>query len=162
MWQESFTLLTGGTLSGLLSGIYLAFSIAVVPGFRDMPAQQHIVAMQRINVRIKNLLFLITFVGPSLALLVAVYQYRNDSAFALLALAAALHIVGNIGVTLMGNVPLNDQLDAVNVAQLADAEADHIRNEYQGAGARWMLLHHVRTAAITLATIIVLVAALSD
>lgn len=155
-------LVSSGTLTGLLAGLLLGFSISVIPGLRLMTAQQHIKAMQYINVKIKNPIFLITLMGPAVLLPIVAVQQQSDDSFAYLATSAALYIVGVIAVTMFGNVPLNDQLDAVDADQLSTSEAEHVRTEYHGIGARWMLLHHIRTVAAIAATAQVFIAALSN
>ncbi|MBL8163693.1 MAG: DUF1772 domain-containing protein [Anaerolineae bacterium] len=141
-----------GTVSGLLAGLLFGFSTAVIPGLRAMPARQHIAAMQAINVKIVNPVFLLSFLGPTILLPLAAWLQREGAAFPWLLAAALLHIVGVNGVTIAGNVPLNDALDNVDAARMADDEAERIRQAYHGAGARWMVLHHVRTAASVTAT----------
>ena len=52
-----------------------------------------------------------------------------------------LYLVGCIGVTMVGNVPLNERLAKANPD---DAEAESLWSFYL---ARWTLWNHVRTAA---------------
>jgi len=61
----------------------------------------------------------------------------------------------------LGNIPLNKELDQVDVSQLSEAEADKIRTEFQGPGSRWMRLHAIRTFSGTAATALVLIACLT-
>ena len=75
--------------------------------------------------------------------------------------ASILDIIGAVGVTVAGNVPLNEKLDKVDLSKLSEAEADQIRNEYQGPGSPWMRFHTIRTLAATVATVLVFVACLS-
>lgn len=140
--------MVGGTLTGLLAGLFSVFSFAIVPGLRSLNAKQHLAAMQAINVKIVNAVFLIIFLGPSGLLPLAAFLHRSP----LLWLAAALHVIGVNGVTIAGNVPLNDRL--------AEADAERPRQDFQGKGARWMRLHHLRTLAATAATVLAFIACL--
>lgn len=114
-----------------------------------------------INGKILNPVFFLSFFGPTILLPLAAFLHRGGSQFGFLVAAAVLHIVGAIGVTVVGNVPLNDTLAKLDVSQLSEAEADHIRKAFQGPGTPWMRFHTVRTFAATAATALVLIACLS-
>jgi uncharacterized membrane protein len=158
---ENIILVIGGTLSGLIAGLYYAFHVAFVPALRAMDPRGHIKAMQELNSRIKNPVFFITFFGPSLFLPLAAYLHRDGPQFVWLVVASLLHIVGGVGVTIGGNIPLNEKLDKVDVNQISESEADRIRQEFQGAGTPWMSFHYVRTITTTIATALVLIVCLS-
>lgn len=64
MTFENTILVVGGTLMGLLAGLLSVFSFAIVPALRSLNAKQHLAAMQAINVKIVNAVFLIIFFGP--------------------------------------------------------------------------------------------------
>jgi uncharacterized membrane protein len=68
---------------------------------------------------------------------------------------AVLYIVGCIGVTIAGNVPLNDRLAEV---QPDDAGAESLWHMYL---VRWTRWNHVRTAASLAASAFLLVAAVA-
>lgn len=155
---NNLVLVAGGSLTGILAGLFTAFSVAVVPALRGLKAAQHIAAMQLVNVRILNPAFFLIFMGPALLLPWAAYLHRSGARFVLLVLATAVYLIGVIGVTIAGNVPLNDRLAKVDVTQISDTEADQIRQDYQGPGALWMRLHTIRTVAGILATGLVFIA----
>jgi uncharacterized membrane protein len=155
-------LIVSGTLTGLLAGLLFAFSIAVIPGLRDLEAKSHIAAMQRINIRIINPLFMFSFLGPTVLLPLAAFLYREGTSFPMLLTAAALHMIGVNGVTIVGNVPLNDRLAEVSVDTLTDVEAEQVRQDYHGQDSSWMRMHHVRTLAAVAAAALVFLACLAD
>lgn len=159
MTLENGVLIAAGILTGLLAGVYYAFSVAVVPGLRGAPAVHHITVMQAINDRIKNPVFFLSFFGPTLLLPLAAFLYQYDAQFVPLVAAAALHIVGGNGITIVGNIPLNERFAKINALVLSDAAAEAIRAEFQGAGAAWMRWHTARTLAEIGAAGLVLVAA---
>lgn len=161
MTFENVVLVVGGTLSGLLAGVFYAFNVAVVPALRHIKGTQHIAAMQSINRKIKNPVFFLSFLGPGVLLPLAAYLHRGTNQFPLLVVASVLHIVGAIGVTGAGNIPLNEQLDRVDTDQISEAEADQIRAKFQGRGSPWMRFHAVRTLATTLATTLILIVSLT-
>jgi len=161
MTLENIILVVGGTLTGLLAGLLYAFNVAVVPALRHMKGTQHIAAMQSINEKIKNPVFFLSFFGPSILLPLAAYLHRDSTQFPFLVGASLLHIIGANGVTIVGNIPLNETLDRVDASQLSEAEADQIRQEFQGPGSPWMRFHAVRTLASIAATALVFVVCLS-
>ena len=94
--------------TGAVTGLFLAFSVAVMPGLRATDDTVFLSAMQRINVAIVNPVFLLVFLGSPLLLLVAALVVPRN---AWLWAALALHLAG-FAVTPAVNVPLNDALDA--------------------------------------------------
>ena len=161
MTIENVILVIGGTLTGLFAGLLYAFNVAIVPALRSIKGTQHIAAMQAINVKIKNPVFFLSFFGPTILLPLAAYLHRGTAEFPLLVAAALLHIIGGNGVTIAGNIPLNDRLDKIDANHLSEAEADQISREFQGAGSPWMRFHNVRTIAVTAATALVFIVCLS-
>jgi uncharacterized membrane protein len=153
-------LVTGGTLTGLSAGVYYTFNVAVIPALHARSAKEHIAAMQAINIRIINPVFMLSFLGPSVLLPLAAVLHRDSARLPLLIAAAGLHIIGVNGVTMAGNVPLNDGLAKVNLTTLDEAEAEQIRQTYQGQGSSWMRLHNLRTMATIAATALVFIACL--
>jgi uncharacterized membrane protein len=137
------------------------FNVAIVPALRVMRPKEHIVAMQAINIKIVNPIFLFSFLGPAIILPLAAILHNGSVQFPWLVGAAILHIVGIDGVTVAGNIPLNKKLDAVDASQLTDAEAERIRQDFQGRGSMWMRYHNIRTISGIIATVLILIACLT-
>jgi len=161
MTFENIVLVVGGTLTGLMAGLLYAFNVAIVPALHHLKGTQHIAAMQSINKKITNPVFFLSFFGPSILLPLAAFLHRGGAQFPLLVAAALLHIIGANGVTIAGNIPLNDRLEKLDVSQLSEAEADQIRTAFQGPGTPWMRFHAVRTYAAIAATALVFIVCLS-
>lgn len=161
MTFEKIILISGGTLTGLLAGLFYAFSVAVVPALREVPAREHLHVMQAVNIKIKNPVFFVTFFGPSVLLPFAAYLNREESQLPLLVAASALCILGVNGVTIAGNLPLNDTLEKVDVSQLSESEAEQMRQDYHGFLSAWMRFHHLRTFSATAATVLIFIVCLS-
>jgi uncharacterized membrane protein len=162
MNPANIILVSGGTLTGLLAGLFYAFNVAFIPALRHLKGTEHIAAMQAVNVKIINPVFFLSFFGPAILLPLGAILYWEKSQFGLLVAASLLHILGGIGVTAMGNIPLNDRLEKVDVSQTSEADADQIRKEFQGSGTPWMFWHNVRTLAEIAATALVVIACLSE
>ena len=129
--------------SGIVGGIFYAFSSFVMAGLARIPPAQGVAAMNSISVAVINPSFMIAFVGTGILCLgvsVGSFFLWNQPG-AKFALAASLvYLVGCIGVTAFINVPLNDQL-----ASWADAaQAVAFWPRYLAA---WNLWNHVRSVS---------------
>ncbi len=117
--------------AGLMGGVFVAFSVAVMPALRRRPAAEAVAVMQEVNRVIVSPLFLLVFLGTGVAgVVAAVFDVRAVP-------GAALYVVGALGVTMAVNVPLNNRLDA---------EGEQIWERYI---ARWTAWNHVRALAAT-------------
>lgn len=135
--------------SGLVAGVFFAFSTFVMKALGRLPAAQGMAAMQSINVVVLNPLFLGVFLGTAVACVgIAVGAvWRWDGARGAWLLAGALlYLIGTFAVTVTCNVPLNDALAAVSPT---DPEAPARWADY---ASRWTTWNHVRTAAAVAAT----------
>src|SRR5688500_11476498 len=130
--------------SGLIAGTFFIFSVAILPAFRQLPGEQAIAAMNRINDVIQNAAFLGIFLGTALVTTgLTVWSFLNwgRPGTGYLLIGSLLYIIGSFGVTVAFNVPLNNSL--------AGSNDPAIWNTYS---ARWTFWNHVRTLASMLAT----------
>ena len=134
--------------SALTAGIFFAFSTFVMQALRQQMPSSGIATMQTINITVINPWFMVAFLGPAVVGLVlaiaALRQWNQPGAFYCL-MGALLYIVGTIGVTIAGNVPLNDALTVVNPDS---AEGATLWGKYL---TDWTFWNHVRTVAAVLA-----------
>jgi len=108
--------LLGALGAGLVAGIFFAFSTFVMTALGRLPAPKGIAAMQSINVAVLKPTFFSVFFGTglvSLALAIIALADRSSPASAYLLASALLYIAGSLLVTIIFNVPLNNQLKAV-------------------------------------------------
>lgn len=130
--------------SGLAAGLFFIFSNTIMASFARLPAAQGVAAMQQINLTIINPAFMAVFMGMVVLSLVlgarALLGWSEAGAAWLLAGAVA-YLVGAFLVTVIFNVPLNDQLAAVDPSSTEGAAlwATYLRG--------WLPWNHVRTAA---------------
>ncbi len=142
---------------GLVGGVFFAFSSFVLPALGRLAPAEGVAAMQSINRLAVTPAFMTALFGTALAcaalVAVGVAQRGEDAAPWVLA-AAALYLVGTIGVTIAGNVPLNERLAPLTPdgAETAEVWTAYVR--------RWGRLNHVRTAASVLAAAALVVALL--
>lgn len=129
--------------SGLIAGVFFAFSTSVMNALGRIPPAAGMAAMQWINIVILNPLFLGTFLGTAAICLgltvVSFLRWERGGVFLLA--GAALYLIGSLLVTMVFNVPMNNALAA---ASLDDADSAGLWANYL---TNWTFWNHVRTAA---------------
>ena len=141
--ERGVSTLTLATALGcaLAAGALFAFSAFVMGALARLPAEQGIAAMQSINERAVTPAFMAALFGPAVACAVlAVDAFARDGD-PLVVAAAGLYGLGTIGITIAGNVPLNDALARLDPAGAGAAGA------WAGYVRRWTALNHARVAA---------------
>lgn len=120
----------------LVAGTFFAFSTFVMPALNRMDSNHSIRAMQSINTTILSSAFMAVFgLSTLLSMALPIIARLNDGNWnPLLIIAALLITVGVFGVTMLGNVPLNDQLEKMKSA-----------SQWSSYFGSWMLWNHVRT-----------------
>ena len=141
---KSFILFGSVILAGLSAGLFYAWSVSVIPGTKKLVDITYLETMQSINAAILNPAFFLVFFGSIIFLSVAsIYEFHtNKWVFGLLLASSITYLVGTIGVTGLGNVPLNDQLNALDIAQHNSEKIAAFRKYYE---SNWNRLHLVRT-----------------
>jgi len=138
-------LLLGILLTGLTAGLCFTWSNAVTPGIGRLDDLSFLKAFQSMNRVIINGRFLLVFFGPVVLLLLNAYLFKNGGfSFWLFLLAAILFFVGLAGVTIFGNVPLNELLDKAVLEYLSQEQLEALRERFEQPWNRW---HLVRTNA---------------
>lgn len=156
---RTLSLVAAALTTGLMSGFFYAYSSSVTIGLGRLPDAEYVAAMQEINASVQNGLFASGFFGAVLFLLLALLLHAPrpfSGRFLLVALACALYIGGGVLVTVLVNVPLNEELAGVNggsPAALAEARA-----EYEDA---WNLWNGVRALCSSLALLALVAACLA-
>jgi uncharacterized membrane protein len=130
--------------TGLIGGVFFAFSNFVMRGLGRLPPNEGIAAMQHINVTVLNPLFLGVFVGTvGLCVAIAITALLQTQPLSrgtpYLVAAALLYVLGTFVATLAFNVPKNDTLAALPAH--VPASAGYWREYLQ----RWTFWNHVRT-----------------
>lgn len=143
------TVITAMT-TALIGGVFFIFSVTIMPSFARLKAETGISAMQDINIVIVRSLFLTAFFGAALtALILAGYGLLNwqQPGASWLFAGGAIYLVGSIVLTMVRNVPLNNELAVVAPAS---AEALPVWNKYL---AEWTVWNHIRTIACLVASL---------
>lgn len=133
--------------TGLISGVYFAFSTFIMQSFRSIDATHAITSMQAINDVILRSLFMPLFFGSSiisvLLMLAAFFQWGEAGA-GLMLIAGAVYFIGMFVCTAVFNVPLNNLLAKQDLANTAPniTEAQDVWARYLKDWTRW---NHLRT-----------------
>jgi uncharacterized membrane protein len=144
----------GAVATGLAGGVLFAFSTFVMGGLRRLPAADGAAAMVAINKDALRpplmLLLAASVLVPAAAAVVGLVGGTPGAGWALA--GAVVSALGILGVTAVGNVPLNERLDAAaeRPADLAAVWAEFL--------PRWLAWNHVRTVAGAAATALLAVA----
>ena len=137
--------------SALVGGIFFAFSSFIMRALADVSSAEGVGAMQSINVVVINPSFLGAFFGTAVLSLfaggIALASWGSPAASYFFG-AALFYLVGTILVTILGNVPLNNQLAAVVAT---DPGTHEVWEHYLD---RWVMWNHVRTAAALVAALL--------
>jgi uncharacterized membrane protein len=134
--------------TGLMAGVFFAFSTFVMKALARLPTPQGIEAMQSINLTAINPVFMAAFLGSTaVCALLAVYSLvsRPQAAFHLL-LGGLLYLVGSFLTTALFNVPLNNALARVDPGSTDGAR---LWARYLTSWSAW---NHVRTLSSILAS----------
>ncbi|GAB4024443.1 anthrone oxygenase family protein [Spirosoma koreense] len=158
---QTIVLAAAALTTTLIAGLFYGYLCSVNPGLNRLPDLMYLSAMQSINRAILNPVFFLSFVGALVLLpLSAWLQYSQPMPVRvwLLLGASVLYVTGVFGVTVFGNVPLNEALDAVDLETASVPELATHRTAFEGP---WNKLHTIRTLASILTSMLVIAACLS-
>lgn len=141
---KSIVLFSTLIITGLSAGFFYAWQVSVIPGTLKVSDQVYLQTMQSINKEILNPAFFFIFFGTFILLSIgSIYEFNaNPTAFWFILLAMVSYLLGTLGVTIFGNVPLNDQLEALNLNTLSDTDSLNFRTHFE---EKWNRLHLIRT-----------------
>lgn len=120
-------------LFGVMSGIYFAFSIIVMPVFKQLPVDVASTVMRKINSDILKSIFMLIFWLSTLSAVFLIVSSTNW----LMIMSGAVYIAGMFCVTALCNVPLNKQL-----ADAVTKNKDEVWTHYLKYWTAW---NHIRT-----------------
>ena len=145
----------GAVGCGLMAGLFFAFSVAVMPALRRLPPPSGIATMQAINRAILNPIFMVVFMGTTVAaaaLAVTALWTWDDGAGTLRLVGGLSYVVGAFLLTAAYHVPRNNAIDQLDPADEASSA------NWATYLAEWVPWNHVRTLA-SLTSLVLLVIA---
>jgi uncharacterized membrane protein len=153
MKTADIILIATTTAAALMAGLFYAYSCSVVIGLGKLNDVEYLKAMQSINKEILNPVFFAAFLGILPLLPLNTYLHSQQSNFLLLVAAMIVYLIGVFGVTVVGNIPLNNGLENFNILA-ADSEA--IKAQRALFENKWNMLNHIRTVC-SIVTVILLI-----
>jgi uncharacterized membrane protein len=148
------------TATALMAGLFYAWSCSVMLGFARLSDKEFISAMQSTNRAIQNPVFFVPFFGAPILLPISTFlHYGEPSRFWLLLAATVIYLLGTFGITVFGNVPMNNMLDRFNLESASEEETARQRANFE---RRWNNLNTIRAASSTLALIFLVIACLNS
>jgi uncharacterized membrane protein len=102
--------------SGVMAGVYFAFSAFVMRAFGTLEPAQAVTAMNAVNITILRSLFMPLFFGSSIIsalLVVAGVMSWGEAGAGMALLAGAIYFFGMFACTVLFNVPLNNALGSL-------------------------------------------------
>lgn len=135
--------------TGMVAGVFFAFSGFVMQGFDRLSPADAARAMREVNVTaLRAPLMLAIFATALLVAILFVFALLGvpDGGTQWAIAGAALYLVGVIGVTGGANVPRNNRLAAV-----AESDAAALAGAWRAFQPGWAAWNHVRTLSSTAA-----------
>jgi uncharacterized membrane protein len=130
--------------SGLVGGVFFAFSNFVMEALGRLRPSEGVAAMQAINVTVINPLFMTALFGTGLASLVLVawgVADLDEPYAGWLIAAGALYLLGEVALTMGYHVPRNNAIARV------DPESEEGARVWRTFQVEWTRGNHVRTVA---------------
>lgn len=141
--MTTILLIITATVTALIAGLFYAYSCSVVLGLGKLSDSEYLKSMQSINREILNPVFFLSFMGTAFLLPISTFLYRGQNlVFILLLMATLAYLIGVFGVTMFGNVPLNDQLDKFDIVNSSAEAIKEMRNNFE---RKWNFLNNIRT-----------------
>ena len=157
MKSETIILALAILLTGLMAGIFFTWSNAVKPGIGKLGDIEYLRALQSMNRVILNNAFKIIFLGAIIAVALVPVFYFNlypKNIFWLFVFTLVIYWIGVFGVTVSGNIPLNEILDKTNLESITSEEIKTLRKSIE---VKWNNFNLIRciSSAITFLILIV-------
>ncbi|MDR4954486.1 DUF1772 domain-containing protein [Chryseobacterium sp. ES2] len=154
--MTTLVLIITAVLTALIGGLFYAYSCSVVLGLGKLSDTEYLKAMQNINREILNPVFFMSFMGTVIFLPVSTFLLRGQQpVFIFLLLATLAYAIGVFGVTIAGNVPMNDTLDKFDISGSTTEVIRKMRENFEN---RWNFLNNIRTVFSVISIILVVCA----
>ena len=157
MKSETIILALAILLTGLMAGIFFTWSNAVKPGIGKLSDIEYLRALQSMNRVILNNTFKIIFLGAIIAIALVPVFYFNlypRNIFWLFVFTLVIYWIGVFGVTVSGNIPLNEILDKTNLESITSEEIKTLRKSIE---VKWNNFNLIRCISSGITFILLIV-----
>ncbi len=153
------TLIVATFLCTLVAGFVFAFAVVVMPGIRTLSDGEFLRAFQVMDRVIQNNqpVFMLVWIGSVIALLAsaALGFGQLDGTGRVLVIAAVLvYLIGVQLPTATINIPLNNVVQALAIADMDETEQDAARRKFE---SRWNHSNSTRTVLASLVSVLLMV-----
>lgn len=146
MKTQTIILVSAIFLTGIMAGIFFTWSNAVKPGIGKLSDLEYLNALQSMNRVILNGAFLIVFVGAIIAVaLVPLFHFHlyPKNIFWLFICILLIYWIGVFGITVFGNIPLNEILDKTNLESITLEEIKALRSTIENKWNNFNLIRSI-------------------
>jgi len=155
-----FVLLSATLLCVLVAGFILVFAIVVMPGIGQLHDREFLRSFQVIDGMIQNNqpLFFVVWIGSVLTLITAAilsFWVLEGRSFLIVVFAAVVYLTCVQLPTVTVNIPLNNQLQALDLNAAGEATCLKARESFE---ARWNRWNTIRTFFALLVSVMLLIA----
>ena len=157
---HTIILLLASLSTGIMAGIFFIWTNAVKPGIGKLNDMGYLSAFQSMNRVILNPTFIGIFIAPVILIPLATFLHFDIFPvykFWMLLAATLFYWIGTFGVTIRGNIPLNDILDKTNLDNISPEQAKSLRERIEN---KWNSFNLIRTLTSVCAFILLLVTCL--
>ncbi|WP_329087088.1 anthrone oxygenase family protein [Streptosporangium sp. NBC_01469] len=145
---RGLALVAAAITTGLIAGLFYAYTCSVMPGLARTDDRTLISTMQQINVAILNGWFAICFGGALVLTVLSAALHLQEGGRAVLPwiVAGLVLYVVMLAITMVIHVPLNTALDAAgDPDRITDLAA--VREQFEAAWVRWNLIRTLASVA---------------
>ena len=131
----------------LVMGFIFTYAIIVMPGLSKLGDKEFLKAFQVTDAVIQNKqpIFMLIWVGSIvsvLSLILISIAYVGLSETWLIVLVALIYLLGVQGITILIHLPLNNQIQKLNLEKLKD---ENLKNERLNFETKWNFFNNIRT-----------------
>ena len=153
------SLVSATLLVSLVAGFTFAFACVVMPGSATLADREFLRSFQVVDRVIQNgqPLFGLVWIGSAIALVVAAWTGfgRVEGIDRTLLVTATVLFLGGVQVpTAVVNIPLNNQLQSLDLASMPESDVANARGAFESRWNRW---NQIRTGVATVAALLLIV-----
>ena len=131
----------------LVTGFIFTYAIIVMPGLSKLGDKEFLKAFQVTDAVIQNKqpIFMLIWVGSIvsvLSLILISIAYVGLAETWLIVLVALIYLLGVQGITILIHLPLNNQIQKLNLEKLKD---ENLKNERLNFETKWNFFNNIRT-----------------
>ena len=156
MKTETIILALAILFTGIMAGIFFTWSNAVKPGIGKLSDLEYLKALQSMNRVILNNTFKIIFGGAIITTaLLPIFSFNlyPNNIFWIFISTFIIYWVGAFGVTIFGNIPLNEILDKTSLETFSLEELKSLRTSIE---VKWNNLNLIRTISSVLTFVLLI------